>query len=67
LQMEAKAPNCASVVSLHFIEWSLFFSSIVQGNKRTLKRFVGKEAIITTQCLNGWYELPLDIFNPQHF
>jgi hypothetical protein len=65
--MEAKASNQASVVSLHFIERSLFFSFIVQGNKRTPERFVGKEAIITTQCLNGWYKLPLDIFNPEHF
>jgi hypothetical protein len=40
---------------------------LIKGNKRTPERFVGKEAIITTQCLNGWYELPLDIFNPQHF
>jgi hypothetical protein len=29
-----------------------------QGNKRTPQRFVGREAIVTTQCLNGW----LDIF-----
>ncbi|KAG6557200.1 hypothetical protein Mapa_001127 [Marchantia paleacea] len=28
---------------------------IKQGNKRTPERFVGREAIITTQCLNGWY------------
>ncbi|KAF5467535.1 hypothetical protein F2P56_017353 [Juglans regia] len=26
-----------------------------QGNKRTPLRFVGCEAIVTTQCLNGWY------------
>lgn len=25
-----------------------------QGNKRTPPRFVGREAIVTTQCLNGW-------------
>lgn len=25
-----------------------------QGNKRTPQRFVGREAIVTTQCLNGW-------------
>jgi hypothetical protein len=40
---------------------------LIKGNKRTPERFVGKEAIITTQCLNGWYKLPLDIFNPEHF
>jgi hypothetical protein len=37
-----------------------------QGNKRTPERFVGKEAIITTQCLNGWYESKLEIVNPQN-
>ncbi|KAF6143040.1 hypothetical protein GIB67_041108 [Kingdonia uniflora] len=26
-----------------------------QGNKRTPLRFVGREAVVTTQCLNGWY------------
>lgn len=28
---------------------------LIKGNKRTPERFVGREAIITTQCLNGWY------------
>ncbi|XP_057851442.1 U-box domain-containing protein 62 isoform X2 [Cryptomeria japonica] len=28
---------------------------IIKGNKRTPERFVGREAVITTQCLNGWY------------
>ncbi|XP_076946056.1 U-box domain-containing protein 62-like [Bidens hawaiensis] len=28
---------------------------IIKGNKRTPSRFVGCEAIVTTQCLNGWY------------
>eukprot|EP00246_Nothoceros_aenigmaticus_P002461 TRINITY_DN13331_c0_g1_i1.p1 TRINITY_DN13331_c0_g1~~TRINITY_DN13331_c0_g1_i1.p1 ORF type:complete len:390 (+),score=59.75 TRINITY_DN13331_c0_g1_i1:102-1271(+) len=28
---------------------------LIKGNKRTPGRFVGREAIITTQCLNGWY------------
>ncbi|KAF8394818.1 hypothetical protein HHK36_018754 [Tetracentron sinense] len=28
---------------------------IIRGNKRTPQRFVGREAIVTTQCLNGWY------------
>ncbi|KZV34917.1 U-box domain-containing protein 62-like [Dorcoceras hygrometricum] len=28
---------------------------IIQGNKRTPPRFVGREAIVTAQCLNGWY------------
>lgn len=30
-----------------------------QGNKRTPQRFVGREAVVTTQCLNGW----LVVFN----
>ncbi|KAL3837823.1 hypothetical protein ACJIZ3_022414 [Penstemon smallii] len=28
---------------------------LIKGNKRTPQRFVGREAIVTTQCLNGWY------------
>uniref|UniRef100_A0A7N0ZUP7 U-box domain-containing protein n=1 Tax=Kalanchoe fedtschenkoi TaxID=63787 RepID=A0A7N0ZUP7_KALFE len=28
---------------------------MILGNKRTPQRFVGREAIITEQCLNGWY------------
>ncbi|KAJ6827680.1 U-box domain-containing protein 62-like [Iris pallida] len=28
---------------------------IIKGNKRTPPRFVGRVAIVTTQCLNGWY------------
>ncbi|KAL3650351.1 hypothetical protein CASFOL_006754 [Castilleja foliolosa] len=28
---------------------------IIKGNKRTPGRFVGREAIVTTQCLNGWF------------
>ncbi|EFJ08431.1 hypothetical protein SELMODRAFT_272139 [Selaginella moellendorffii] len=27
----------------------------IKGNKRTPEKFVGREAIITSQCLNGWY------------
>lgn len=27
----------------------------MQGNKRTPDKFVGREAVITSQCLNGWY------------
>jgi len=26
----------------------------LQGNRRTPEKFVGKEAVITSQCLNGW-------------
>ncbi|KMZ60891.1 hypothetical protein ZOSMA_56G01220 [Zostera marina] len=28
---------------------------IIKGNKRTPQRFVGRMAVVTTQCLNGWY------------
>ncbi|KAL7612103.1 hypothetical protein Lser_V15G09097 [Lactuca serriola] len=28
---------------------------IIKGNKRTPPRFVGRQAVVTTQCLNGWY------------
>ncbi|KAH0469004.1 hypothetical protein IEQ34_002236 [Dendrobium chrysotoxum] len=28
---------------------------IIKGNKRTPPRFVGRIAVVTTQCLNGWY------------
>ncbi|XP_076935853.1 U-box domain-containing protein 62-like [Bidens hawaiensis] len=28
---------------------------IIKGNKRTPERFFGCEAVVTTQCLNGWY------------
>ncbi|KAG6552141.1 hypothetical protein Mapa_006450 [Marchantia paleacea] len=28
---------------------------LIKGNKRTPERFVGREAVITNQCLNGWY------------
>ncbi|KAG0450699.1 hypothetical protein HPP92_026797 [Vanilla planifolia] len=28
---------------------------IIKGNKRTPERFVGRMAVVTTQCLNGWY------------
>lgn len=28
---------------------------VIKGNKRTPERFVGRESVITTQCLNGWY------------
>uniref|UniRef100_A0A1D1ZDR7 U-box domain-containing protein 62 n=1 Tax=Anthurium amnicola TaxID=1678845 RepID=A0A1D1ZDR7_9ARAE len=28
---------------------------IIKGNKRTPLRFVGRVAVVTTQCLNGWY------------
>ncbi|KAG8073024.1 hypothetical protein GUJ93_ZPchr0006g41794 [Zizania palustris] len=28
---------------------------LIVGNRRTPDKFVGKEAVITSQCLNGWY------------
>ncbi|KAL1565402.1 hypothetical protein AAHA92_07625 [Salvia divinorum] len=32
---------------------------IIKGNRRTPDKFVGKEAVITSQCLNGWYLLKI--------
>ncbi|CAN1240612.1 U-box domain-containing protein 62 [Linum grandiflorum] len=32
---------------------------VIKGNRRTPEKFVGKEAIITSQCLNGWYLLKI--------
>lgn len=32
---------------------------LIKGNKRTPIKFVGKEAVITSQCLNGWYLLKI--------
>lgn len=30
---------------------------VIKGNRRTPDKFVGKEAVITSQSLNGWYLL----------
>ncbi|KAG6481205.1 uncharacterized protein LOC122017309 [Zingiber officinale] len=32
---------------------------LIKGNKRTPDKFVGREAIVTSQCLNGWYLLKI--------
>lgn len=32
---------------------------IIKGNRRTPEKLVGKEAVITSQCLNGWYSLKI--------
>lgn len=32
---------------------------LIKGNRRTPEKFVGKEAVITSQCLNGWYLLKI--------
>ncbi|CAN1310681.1 U-box domain-containing protein 62 [Linum perenne] len=32
---------------------------VIKGNRRTPEKFVGKEAIIASQCLNGWYLLKI--------
>uniref|UniRef100_A0A803Q2C5 PUB 62/63 C-terminal domain-containing protein n=1 Tax=Cannabis sativa TaxID=3483 RepID=A0A803Q2C5_CANSA len=42
----------AEVCSFHFF---ITDRVIIKGNKRTPQRFVGREAVVTTQCLNGWY------------
>lgn len=33
----------------------MFDRVIIKGNKRTPERFVGRVAVVTAQCLNGWY------------
>ncbi|KAH7294262.1 hypothetical protein KP509_28G062900 [Ceratopteris richardii] len=30
---------------------------VIKGNKRTPEKFVGREAVVTSKCLNGWYLL----------
>ncbi|XP_072994520.1 uncharacterized protein [Typha latifolia] len=32
---------------------------LIKGNRRTPGKFVGREAVITSQCLNGWYLLKI--------
>ncbi|XP_010557562.1 PREDICTED: uncharacterized protein LOC104826520 [Tarenaya hassleriana] len=32
---------------------------LIKGNRRTPEKFVGKEAVVTSQCLNGWYSLQI--------
>ena len=32
----------------------IMVNQFIQGNRRTPEKFVGKEAVITSQCLNGW-------------
>ncbi|PIA64163.1 hypothetical protein AQUCO_00201445v1 [Aquilegia coerulea] len=32
---------------------------LIKGNRRTPEKFVGREAVITSQCLNGWYLLKI--------
>ncbi|KAL5721529.1 hypothetical protein ACHQM5_005166 [Ranunculus cassubicifolius] len=32
---------------------------LIKGNRRTPEKFVGSEAVITSQCLNGWYLLKI--------
>jgi hypothetical protein len=41
------------VMENNFLRGGLSFLR-VQGNKRTPDKFVGKEAVVTSQCLNGW-------------
>ncbi|KAL6636678.1 hypothetical protein ACP70R_024250 [Stipagrostis hirtigluma subsp. patula] len=35
--------------------FAVFDRVIIKGNKRTPERFVGRAAVVTAQCLNGWY------------
>lgn len=44
--------------ALHY-PFSVNEKVIIKGNRRTPDKFVGKEAVITSQCLNGWYLLKI--------
>ncbi|KAI4985948.1 hypothetical protein ZWY2020_018578 [Hordeum vulgare] len=35
--------------------FAVFDRVIIKGNKRTPERFMGRVAVVTAQCLNGWY------------
>ncbi|KAK4373478.1 hypothetical protein RND71_008862 [Anisodus tanguticus] len=44
--------------SVHY-PFSVNEKVLIRGNRRTPDKFVGKEAVITSQCLNGWYLLKI--------
>ena len=46
--------HCASESKVKSQEQFVLITKCLQGNKRTPEKFVGKEAVITSQCLNGW-------------
>uniref|UniRef100_A0A453M828 PUB 62/63 C-terminal domain-containing protein n=1 Tax=Aegilops tauschii subsp. strangulata TaxID=200361 RepID=A0A453M828_AEGTS len=50
-------PNPAEVSRGKGVQYpfAVFDRVIIKGNKRTPERFVGRVAVVTAQCLNGWY------------
>lgn len=54
---DASAENGAQRVTQY--PFAINEKVVVKGNRRTPDKFVGKEAIITSQCLNGWYLLKI--------
>ncbi|CAM6037296.1 unnamed protein product [Sphagnum compactum] len=48
------ASNCTRMKGVQY-PFAVNDHVMIMGNKRTPERFVGREAVITTQCLNGWY------------
>lgn len=55
LETRARRFRDVHFVALHLSTMTLCLSPTLQGNKRTPERFVGREAVITNQCLNGWW------------
>uniref|UniRef100_A0A1J3D7Q7 U-box domain-containing protein 63 n=1 Tax=Noccaea caerulescens TaxID=107243 RepID=A0A1J3D7Q7_NOCCA len=49
-----ETPKSSSSRGIQF-PFSIGDRIIIEGNKRTPPRFVGRKAVIMTQCLNGWY------------
>jgi len=52
LGLEAESPRAFKGVQYPFVVGERV---LIMGNKRTPDKFVGKEAVVTSQCLNGWY------------
>ncbi|KAF7081684.1 hypothetical protein CFC21_085601 [Triticum aestivum] len=52
LALDAESPVAFKGVQYPFVVGERV---LIMGNKRTPEKFIGKEAVITSQCLNGWY------------
>ncbi|KAL0358239.1 UNVERIFIED_CONTAM: U-box domain-containing protein 62 [Sesamum calycinum] len=52
-------PENGSLKVYNFLSQLMRRKQTLQGNRRTPDKFVGKEAVITSQCLNGWYLLKI--------
>lgn len=49
------SPRCCSLGKGVQYPFSVNEKVMIKGNKRTPEKFVGRDACITSQCLNGWY------------